>query len=103
MNPGSAAQASTADLVADAALSVPGVVGLHRGAFGEVATYLPGRRVEGVRLTDRLCAVHIVVRIPADLQAVADAVRVRVSSLVDVPVQVTIEDVHAGEREGAPS
>ena len=65
MNPGSAAQANAADLVADAALSVPGVVGLHRGAFGEVATYLPGRRVEGVRLTDQLCAVHIVVSRPS--------------------------------------
>ena len=103
MNPEPAAPATTADLIADAALSVPGVVGLHRGAFGEVATYLPNRRVEGVRLTDRICAVHIVVRIPADLPAVAEAVRLRVGSLVDVPVQVTIEDVHAGEREGAQS
>ncbi|MEU5842569.1 hypothetical protein [Rhodococcus sp. NPDC047139] len=103
MTPPAAAPADTADLIAEAALAVPGVVGLHHGAFGEVATYLPGRRVEGVRLTDQICAVHIVVRIPADLPAVADAVRVRVAPLVDVPVQVTIEDVDAGEREGAQS
>ena len=39
-----------ADLVATAALSVSGVLALHPGSFGQVATYLPGRRVEGVRL-----------------------------------------------------
>ncbi len=35
------------DRVAAAALSVPGVHDLHGGVLGEVATYLPGRRVGG--------------------------------------------------------
>ncbi|WP_241386403.1 hypothetical protein [Rhodococcus sp. CH91] len=103
MTSGAADSVETADLVAHAALAVSGVVSLHGGAFGEVATYLPGRRVDGIRLTDRICEVHIVVRIPADLPAVAQAVRARVAPLVTVPVQVTIEDVHVGEREGAQS
>lgn len=39
--------AAVADSVAAAALSVPGVSRLHGGSFGEVATYLAGRQVEG--------------------------------------------------------
>ena len=38
--------------VAAAVLSVPGVHDLHGGVLGEVATYLPGRRVNGIRLLD---------------------------------------------------
>ncbi|UYP18064.1 hypothetical protein OED52_15505 [Rhodococcus sp. Z13] len=92
-----------AERIAEAASGIAGVAGLHGGAFGEVATYLPGRRIEGVRLTDRLCEVHIVVLIPADLPAVAEAVRAQVAPLVEVPVQVTVEDVRVGGREGAES
>lgn len=91
----------TAELVAEFVLAAPGVAGLHGGAFGEVATYLPGRRIDGIRITETLCSVHIVARIPADLRAVADAVRTGVATLVDVPVQVTVEDVHTDEPQGA--
>ena len=45
-----------------AVLSVPDVHDLHGGAFGEVATYLPGRRVPGVRLTDDGVELHVVTR-----------------------------------------
>ncbi|MFD4183444.1 hypothetical protein ACFWPB_20405, partial [Rhodococcus sp. NPDC058514] len=45
-----AQETEPADLIADAVLAVPGVAGLHGGMFGEVATYLPGRRVLGVAL-----------------------------------------------------
>ena len=41
-----------ADSIAAAVLAVPGVAALHPGMFGEVGTYLPGRRVTGVRITD---------------------------------------------------
>ena len=41
-----------ADVVAAAVRSVPGVAGLHAGMFGEVGTYLPGRRVAGIRIVD---------------------------------------------------
>lgn len=94
---GTPSTAGLAELVADAVLAVPDVAGLHGGVFGEIATYLPGRRVEGIRIGCDLCAVHIVARYPADLRAVAEAVRARVSAMVTVPVQVTIEDLRTGD------
>ncbi|PTR31368.1 hypothetical protein C8K36_101399 [Rhodococcus sp. OK519] len=84
---------STAELAAAAALSVPGVSGLHGGEFGTVATYLPGKRVTGVSLRDDSCAVHVTLHYPADLLATADHVRDAVRAVVDVPVDVTIEDL----------
>ncbi|WP_430333805.1 hypothetical protein [Rhodococcus sp. ACT016] len=84
---------STAERAAAAALAVPGVAGLHGGEFGTVATYLPGRRVTGIRIDDDACAVHVTARYPADLFATAERVRAVVREVVDVPVDVTIEDV----------
>lgn len=88
---------STAEQAATAALSVPGVAGLHGGEFGTVATYLPGRRVTGVRIDETVCAVHVTVRYPADLFAVAESVRSAVHPLVGLPVDVTIEDLTADQ------
>ena len=90
---GTPSTAELAEQVAGIVLAVPGVAGLHGGAFGEIATYLPGRRVEGIRIGPDLCMVHIVARYPCDLRAVADAVHARVATMVSVPVQVTIEDL----------
>jgi len=84
---------STAERAAAAALAIPGVTGLHGGEFGTVATYLPGRRVTGIRIDDDGCAVHVTVRYPADLFATAEGVRAAVRAIVGVPVDVTIEDV----------
>ena len=42
--------AELVDRVAAAVRAVPGVHDLHGGAFGEVAAYLPGRRVPGLRV-----------------------------------------------------
>jgi uncharacterized alkaline shock family protein YloU len=88
-----AAQPTEADLVAQAARSVPGVHDLHGGVVGEVATYLPGRRVTGVRLRDEGCAVHVVLDWDADIAGTAERVRAAVRSLVSGPVDVTVEDV----------
>jgi len=82
-----------ADLVAAAARSVPGVSELHSGAFGEVATYLPGRRVTGIRVTDVLTEVHVVVTMGAPVLDTAEAIRAAVRPLVDTEVQVFIEDI----------
>ncbi|EME21169.1 Asp23/Gls24 family envelope stress response protein [Rhodococcus triatomae] len=98
-----------ADLIAARVLAVPGVAGLHGGTFGEVATYLPGRRVLGIRLTDPGCAIHIVVAYPHNVVDVADAVHHAVTPLAGGPVIVTVEDVSdagnsipaaAGDLEG---
>ncbi len=83
-----------ADRIAAVVATVPGVAELHGGALDEVATYLPGRRVKGVRLADDgRCAVHVVLDWGAPVRPTADAVRAEVAPLVDGPVDVTVEDV----------
>ncbi|MDQ3158005.1 MAG: Asp23/Gls24 family envelope stress response protein [Actinomycetota bacterium] len=82
-----------ADDVADVVRSVPGVADLHPGTFGEVATYLPGRRVVGVRLRDDVTEVHVVLRFGAPVLLTAEAIRLAVRPLVDTPVNVAVEDV----------
>ena len=94
------AHADPAEAVATAALAVPGVNALHAGVLGEVATYLPGRRINGVRLRDDSCEVHIVLDWGSPVVSTADAVRVAVETLVSGPVDVTVEDV-AGPPEAA--
>lgn len=84
---------------------MPGVTGLHGGEFGTVATYLPGRRVTGIRIDDDTCSVHVTVRYPADLFATAERIRAAVRAVVDVPVDVTIEDLedpgdHTADQTG---
>lgn len=93
-----------AERVAARTLTVPGVSALHGGMFGEVATYLPGRRLLGVRVTDAECAIHVVVSYPHNVVDVARAVHRAVEPLVAVPVTVTVEDVaQAGEPAPAPA
>lgn len=82
-----------AEAVASAVLAVPGVNALHAGVVGEVATYLPGRRVNGVRLRDDECEVHVVLDWGSPVLRTADDVRVAVEHLVDGPVHVTVEDI----------
>ena len=48
------------DLVAAAAAGCPAVAALSAGMFGEVATYLPGRKVSGIRVNDTDIEIHIV-------------------------------------------
>jgi uncharacterized alkaline shock family protein YloU len=88
---GSAAE--VADLVAAAVRAVPGVADLHAGSFGEVATYLPGRRVAGVRIREDITDVHVVTLWGAPVPATADAVRFAVQPIVSTPVHVVVEDV----------
>jgi len=82
-----------ADLIEQAVLKVPGVSALHGGSFGEVATYLPGRRVSGIRVRDDVSEVHVVIAWGTPVLATASAVRRAVHVLVGTPVNVTIEDI----------
>ena len=104
--PPAASATDTADVVAAAVLAVPGVARLHQGAFGEVATYLPGRRVPGVRLRPDGVEVHVVVerelldtRTP--LPVVAERIHRAVAALVPGPVHVFIEDLAEPSRPPA--
>jgi hypothetical protein len=91
--------ADDADTVAGIARAVPGVAGLHPGMFGEVATYLPGRRVTGVRVSDDRISVHLVITADAKVRATAAEVRDAVAAAFPKhTVDVTVEDIATGPR-----
>ena len=83
------------DIVAQTVLATPGVAALHAGTFGEVATYLPGRRVAGVRTLDDGYDIHVVTAWGHPVMATADAVRQAVQRVAPGRVDVTVEDVAA--------
>ena len=84
---------SPADRIASLVEAVPGVVRLHPGAFGEVATYLPGRRVAGVRITDTGTEVHVVADQRVPVRTTAERVHRAVAGMGEGPVHVFIEDI----------
>ena len=102
-----------ADLIAAAVLASPDVVGLHGGRFGEVATYLPGRRIVGVRLRpdDTLTGifpaatvveVHVIARYPAGVADLDASVRAAVHTAIGphrdpVSVSIVIGDIVADQ------
>lgn len=97
------------DLVAAAVLAVPGVTRLHAGPWGEVATYLPGRRVAGVRnvrtvrtvdgVDDEALEIHVAVSDEATCLQTAAAVRAAVSTVVRSRVDVVVEDLDPVVRQ----
>ena len=82
-----------AESLAEEVLALPGVAGLHGGLFGEVATYLPGRRVTGIRLEDERTDVHVSVEWGANVHEVVDAVRRTAEARFGGRVDVYVEDV----------
>lgn len=84
---------SPAEIVAAAVLAVPGVVRLHGGRFGELGTYLPGRRVTGVRIDDEGTEVHVVVSDRVPVPQTAGRVQRAVSAIAPMPVRVHVEDI----------
>ncbi len=92
------------DAVAAAALSCPGVARMSGGMVGEVATYLPGRRVVGVRIGDEEVEVHIVARWGRPLTEVADAVHEAVGAVTGgMRASVFVDDIDLPSEEAAPA
>ncbi|MGI8578681.1 MAG: hypothetical protein ACR2KG_12395 [Nocardioidaceae bacterium] len=91
-----------ADLVADAVRAVPGVARLHGGMFGEVATYLVGRRVAGIRQSADGTEVHVSLLLGVPIGRAADQIRRAVRPLVNGPVHVIVEDVVTPEEQLEP-
>ena len=82
------------DEIAAAAAGCPVVADLSGGRFGEVASYLPGHRVVGVRVVEDQLEVHVVATWGTPLPEVADAVRAIVAPLAGgMPVAVFIDDI----------
>lgn len=83
-----------ADRLAAVVRAIPGVADLHSGMFGEVGTYLPGRRVPGIRLTDDTVQIHLSALVGSPIRDVAAAVRRAVTAeYPGLAVDVTVEDV----------
>jgi hypothetical protein len=78
---GSNAAGAEADAIAAAMLTCPAVVALHGGPLGRLTTFLPGRRVEGVRIADDRVQVGVVAAYGLPVGLVADQVRTTVVPL----------------------
>lgn len=82
------------DLIAARVLACPGVAGLSAGPWGSAATYLPGRRVVGVRLSPTAVEVHLVARYGLSLGELAAQVRAALAGQVGArQVDIVVEDV----------
>ena len=82
------------DAIAEAVDACPSVVRRSAGRGIEVATYLRGRRVEGIRAEDGRVEVHVEVRYGSRLPAVADEIRAAIAAHVGGSViDVVIADV----------
>ncbi|MCO1574849.1 MULTISPECIES: hypothetical protein [unclassified Crossiella] len=88
--------AELADRIAQVVLTHPSVVSLHGGAYGQVLSYLPGRKVIGVRSTGdgEPVEVGVVLRFGEPLPEVVTELRQRVRQVTGaVPVDITVVDV----------
>ena len=92
-NPDGVPPPTLADQVEAAVRSVNGVAGLHAGAFGEVATYLPGRRVTGIAVRPDGCEVHVVLSWGSQAHQIAARIRAAIAPILSTAVHVAIEDV----------
>lgn len=91
----STAGLTPAERVAGAVLSLDGVAEMHSGVLGEIATYLPGRRVNGVQLGRSGVEVHVVLYLDVDITSVASEVQRVASDTAGIPATVVVEDVVA--------
>ncbi|QNG20066.1 hypothetical protein G4H71_14150 [Rhodococcus triatomae] len=85
--------AEPAESIAEVVRAVPGVYDLHGGMFGEVATYLPRRRVVGVRTDGETTEIHVALYVGAPIRETAGRIRDDVTALVGGVVDVTVEDI----------
>jgi hypothetical protein len=93
-------EAQLADAIAAAAVRCPAVASLSSGGLRPVATYLPGRRVDGVRIEPDRVLVSIVAVQGVPIIAVADQVRRAVEPLVAAHlVDVHVADVQLLEEQ----
>ncbi|WP_406631220.1 hypothetical protein [Amycolatopsis sp. WGS_07] len=88
--------------IAAAVREATGVADVHGGRFGGVATLGAGRRVAGVRVTEKDITVGVTVRMPFSSGEVAAAVRAAAAS-PGRPVHVLIADVEGPVPSGRDS
>jgi hypothetical protein len=81
------------DAVALAVLQCPAVSGLDGGRFGEVASYLPGRRVAGVTAGGGRVTVQVRSRWGIPAAVLAGQVTAAVARVTGHPADVVIADI----------
>jgi hypothetical protein len=92
-----------ADAVARVIEARPSVAALSAGPTGLAVSYLPGKRVPGVRVTDDAVEVHVVARWGSTVEVVDREVRSAVSSMTGGRrLDVVIEDVEVPSGVLAP-
>jgi hypothetical protein len=83
-----------AEAIAAAVRDCPAVTRLGGGRFGEVATYLPGHRLVGVRTGPDGIEVHVIACFGVPMRDVAEQVRAAAGPLAGgMPVLVTVDDL----------
>ena len=83
-----------AEAIAEAVRALPSVAALGGGSVTDVATFLPGRRVVGVRIGEETVEVHVTARYGVPLHDLADSVRAAAAlHAAGRPVDVTIENI----------
>jgi len=76
---------------------------LAGGKFGQIATYAPGRKVNGVRFTGDAVEVHVVAEWVESLPQLADDVRAAVDTLTaGRSVSVFVDDITQIEIDASP-
>jgi hypothetical protein len=78
------------DAIAAAVATCPSVAGLSGGIAGEIATYLPGRRVPGIRVSEGAVEVHVIARYGRPLAAIDHEVRGAVNAAAPGPLAVDV-------------
>ncbi len=82
------------DVIAAAVEGCASVAALSGGPSGTVATYLPGRRVTGVRILEAAVEVHVVGAWGTTVVDLAAEIRSALLPLLDVQtVEVVVEDL----------
>ncbi|MGY5884647.1 hypothetical protein [Modestobacter lacusdianchii] len=93
-------EAQLADAIAAAAVRCPAVASLSSGGLRPVATYLPGRRVDGVRVDSGRVLVSVVAVQGVPIIVIADQVRQAVGPIVGGQlVDVHVADVQLPEEQ----
>lgn len=91
------------DALATAVMACPAVAGLDEGGAQAVATYLPGRRVVGVRVEDRRVLVSVVLASGFSVPRLDEQVRSTLAPHVgDRRVDVLVADVQTATDHPAP-
>lgn len=84
------------DVLVAVTLACTYVAAMSGGALGEVATYLPGRRIRGIRMSSDGIDVHVVGVFGPSIADIVDQVRLAVERVAPWrTVSVHVEDLEA--------